>query len=215
MASLTVEVSATLGVRPLQVLNTVLRGELERWRETLPASVFPPQSSPIVLMCYWNLRILMELRLPESDPSQILTAGTNISNLATQNPNIITPLTYYVIGLASLALVDLLGNESMREGASSILKTLLDTGLVPSEAMIREMMNKKQFSGSGTSAASETANLGLRRLADLATATEGSNENMADTRNEGKNINSKTGYSNLKDAIKDGYLNILNGEATR
>jgi hypothetical protein len=203
-----------LGVKPLQLLHTVLRGELERWRETLPVTVFPPNSSPIVLMCYWHVRILLERRLSELDKSQLLTDATNIANLVSQNALAINPLTDYCTEIACGALVDLMDEESTRESAGTTLRSLLESNaLLPgSVSAVREKIGMKKHAG-GENSATETAELSLRRLADLATATEEGDESTNELHNDNEQGSSMPlVHQELKDAVNDGYLNALSRE---
>jgi hypothetical protein len=159
----------------------------------------------------------MELRLDELDNAQLLTAATNIANLATQNATGMTPLTNYCTGIACLALIDLMDYDSTREAADIALKSLLESNAIfpGSETAVREMLRKKQPSG-GENTATETANLGLRRLADLATATEEGNESISEPQIESEQATSVLlKHQELKDAVRDGCLNVLSREAAR
>jgi hypothetical protein len=203
-----------LGIKPLHLLNTVLRGELERWRETLPVTVFPPSSPPTVLMCYWHVRILSELRLPDPDNSQLLEAATNIVTIVMQNAQAINPITNYCTEIACSALVDLMGEESTRESADITLKSLIESNtLLPGfVSAMREKINQKQHVG-GENSATETAELSLRRLADLATATEEEEENTSDIHHVSEQPTSTSLVNpELKDVVNDGYLNVLSRE---
>ncbi|KAG9228822.1 hypothetical protein BJ875DRAFT_489498 [Amylocarpus encephaloides] len=230
IASLAAEDLPQLASRPVQIVDTLLRGELERWRETLPTPLSNP--SNVILMCYWHVRMLLELRLTEPDASELLTIASSISNLASQNPDLSTPLTYHTTGLSALVLVHLTSVEKTKDMAGGAILALLDSRLVPpgSDNIIREMTNKKKHLSNQTSGSTATidlesqamtANLGLRRLADIATAAEGSSDAMADIQNEGEK-SARLGHDTLsscrqelKAAIKSGYLNILSTESNR
>ncbi|TVY85080.1 putative transcriptional regulatory protein [Lachnellula suecica] len=209
-------------VPPIQLVGTLLRGELERWRESLPQTFFPPSNSPLVHLCYWNLRILMELRLPESEPQDLLAIAVQIVTQLTNNSNLISPLTYHSTALATLTLVELTSLESSKEEAEKSLQSLRQTRIAHSawDEAIREMINRKQ-SPATTILESQhalTASQGLQRLADLATATEEGRDPVAadDSKKESEQIvplRSPQRYQELREAIRNGYLSyILGGE---
>ena len=224
-----------LGVPP-PIVGTLLRGELERCRESFPASFFPSSNAPLIHLCYWYLRILMELRLPESEPSDLLVPARHIVTQLMHNTGLVSPLTHHFTALAAMTLVDLTAHENTRDEAENGLKSLLENRIAPSgwDASIREMITKKQHSNPSGGAGSVvrpkttdsqhalTASQGLQRLADLATATEeGRDVSTGEGRKEGEK--SSTGpvgshfqrFHDLKESIRSGYLGAFGGESGR
>lgn len=223
MAHITLKYLPPLGVPVNQLLTDVLRGELERWRETISASEF--QTTPLVLMCYWHVRIFLELRLPESDPSELLAAAKGIAACVSESL-IRTPLTYYTTSLAALVLVDLTSyEEGTKEVAEEALNSLLDAQSVPSalESNLRAKREPQFGSGAtnrGTESINMTASMSLRHLADLAdlaSATDGGNEVITDLRIESKQSEHRplSGHLDLREAVKNGYLNLLSSDTSR
>lgn len=198
-----------------------MRGELERCRETLPSLLLDSSNAPLIHLSYYILSIQMLLRLPAADPYEILAPATDIVALLTQHPNFLSPLTHHATALAALTLVELTKYETTREQADSGLNTLLEGRIAPSgwDSAIREMILKKQRSGSGGSDPSAgkhsiLAAQGLRHLADLATATK---EGTAadESRNDGEKVGAISEpvqrFRGLRAALKTGYLTHLGG----
>ena len=180
----------TPGVPSVTILGTLLRGELERLRESFPASFFPPSKSPLIHLCYWYLRILMAMRLPESEPQDLLDPAMNIVTQLKSNAGLISPLTHHATAFAAAALIELAGYEPTRQEAEGGLTSLLESRIAPSgwDASIRALIvNSKnpgppsagggggggstKTTGTSTSTSQHAAIQGLQHLADLATAT--------------------------------------------
>ncbi|KAF4631153.1 hypothetical protein G7Y89_g6986 [Cudoniella acicularis] len=234
MASLAPTDLPSLSVPPNQIIDTLLRGELERWRESLPPSIFPPSNSPLVHLCYWSLRILMELRLPDIEPYGLLTAAMNIVTQLTHNSTLITPLTHHATLLCALALIELTASDNTRNEAEGGLKSLLESQIAPSSCVtfVRELITKKlrPAPNVGTSNPNNTnapesqhdvtSSQNLQRLADLATATEGAMDaTVSEGRKEGEKSNfgatsaaRSSHYHDLRKTVRGGYLGVLHGE---
>lgn len=221
MAHITSKDLPPLGVPVNQLLTDVLRGELERWRETVPGSVF--QATPFVLMCYWHVRIFLELRLPESDPSELLATAKNITACVPESVILYTPLIYYTTSLAALVLADLTSyEEGTKEVAEEALSSLLKARSVPLalESNLRAKRQPQFGTTNRTDSIHMTASMSLQHLADLAdlaSATDGGNEVITDLRIESKQPENRplSGHLDLREAIKNGYLNILSSESSR
>ncbi|CAG8953457.1 hypothetical protein HYFRA_00010207 [Hymenoscyphus fraxineus] len=209
MAHVTTKDIPPLGVPVIQLLEDVLRGEVERWRETLPASL---SSSPLVLMCYWHVRIYLELRNAWPDPSELLMAAKHITSCVGQSSFLNRPLVYYPASLAALVLVDLTAfEEGTREVAEEALDSL-PAGSVPSafEGTLREMRNSKRASQFGnTDAMTMIANTGLQQLA--AAATDGGNGILTDITLDVPKMGENRTYSSLRDAVQSGFFGVLRG----
>jgi hypothetical protein len=201
----------------------LLRGELERCRESFPQGFFPPSNAPIIHLCYWYLRILLELRLSPSDPDDILGPAMHIVTQLTHNASFMSPLTHHATALAASTLIELAGYDKTKDSAEGGLRALVENHIAPSgwDAAIRDMIISKRNQGSSTGAdAAEsqhalTASQGLQRLADLATATEGDRADAA-TVGGGKDSEQANptpaglGFverlQGLKDLVTKGYL---------
>jgi hypothetical protein len=202
----------SLNVPLVQVVGNTLRGEMERWRESVPSTFFQPSNSPLVLICYWHLRIWMELRLAESEPSELLTAASNIVTQLSRNSSLVSPLTYHSTALAALVLIELTGHKSTREEAEKSLVVLSQNPIVHSawDEVIRGLINKKLSSG-GASALTDSQN--LQQLAELATATGASRDSAASKEGEHPSTSpsksSPQRYQELRKAIRTGYLSHI------
>ncbi|KAI9054546.1 hypothetical protein LZ554_001702 [Drepanopeziza brunnea f. sp. 'monogermtubi'] len=211
------------------IYGTLLRGELERFRETLPASFFPPSNAPEIHICYWHLRILVDLTLPVVEPSDLLVSASNIVSQLMNNPGLIAPLTYHSTTLAALTLLDLTEYEATREEAERCLQALLESRIAPSapDAAVGDLIaNRKQQAANLASTESKhaaVASQSLQRLADLATATEeGRDVAVSNERQQGERASASgpagarfQNFARLREVVKNGYLSVLGGEAAR
>lgn len=204
----------------------ILRGEVERCRETFPSTFFPPSNAPVIHLCYCYMRILVELKASPADPEVILGPAMRIVALLTHNTSFMSPLTHYATILAALTLIELTNFESTKDSAEGSLRDLLENHIAPSgwDVAVRDMIVSKrnQISSAGAGSAESqhalTASQGLQRLADLATATEGDRADAAavEGRKEGEQANPTPGgaplierLSGLKDLVVNGYMSGL------
>ena len=216
------------GVPSVTILGTLLRGELERLRESFPSSFFPPSKSPLIHLCYWYLRILMAMRLPESEPQDLLDPAMNIVTQLKNNAGLISPLTHHATAFAAAALIELAGYEHTRQEAESGLTALLESRIAPSgwDASIRTLIvnckNPGPSAGAGgavgakTSTSQHAAIQGLQHLADLATATEeGRTEgSTSEGRMESTGGQIFQRFHDLRELVRIGYLSKLGGGET-
>ena len=212
-------------LHPAGTINGILiRGELERCREVFPESFFPPSKLPGFHLCYWSLRILVELWLQYSRPQDVMDAAMSIVTQLQQNPTFIGPMTHYATALAALTLTEMGSNDESKEEAEAGLKALVEQRIAPStwDPRIREIILKRKNSASVQSQHALTASQGLQRLADLATATgEGRNDpSTAESRMETEKV-SKTfqgrplpeHLNGLRKLVRKGYLSMFSGQA--
>ena len=214
----------SLGVPPFAVYGTLLRGELERWREVLPDSLF---NSPLIHLCFWYIRIVLELKQADSDHSSLLTSAMKIVTQLTHNSNLVTPLTCHSTVLATLILIKLSEYDGVGSEAESGLKTLMENRIAPSawDSTVRDMISNRKQAGVPGSAESKhvsTAAQGLQHLAELATANEeGRDVAMGESRSEGEIFSAKSAgvhnkvHPNFEEIMKNGYLRALSGESGR
>ncbi|TVY37603.1 putative transcriptional regulatory protein [Lachnellula occidentalis] len=192
----------------IRLAGTLLRGEMERWRESFPQTSFPPSNLPLVHITYLHLRILMELHHPDSELSGLLAAASNVVAQLTHNSDLISPITYQCTALAALVLIELAGYESTREEAETNLMVLSQNRIAHSawDQTIRDLINKKQ--SAAVSNAPLTASQNLQQLAELATAT---GEGRDSTASKEGDKSATARYKELRGAIRTGYLNYILG----
>ncbi|CZR51973.1 related to RGT1 Regulator of glucose-induced genes [Phialocephala subalpina] len=226
--------SPDLGFRPNSVYGTLVRGELERFRESLPDTLFPSSQAPILHICYWHLRLLVEMTLAESDPDRMLEPALHSVTQLNINPGLFSPLVHYCKILTALTLIELLEYENTRDQAEEALKSLLDRASNSGwDAAVRELItNRLQRPSSaslGTAESSKQASVAsqsLQRLADIATATEGRDAVGGEERKEGDKSASALvpaaatpfkNYANLRKLVSNGFLFALpaGGESAR
>jgi hypothetical protein len=215
----------SLVVPASRIFGTLLRGELERWREVLPDSLL--SNSPLIHLCYWYLRITLEVIQADTEPSSLLTPATKIVELLTHNPNLISPLNQYFSALATFTLMQLTDYDKTRVAAEGYLKTLVENRIAPSpwDSTIRDMMSAKKQTSITILQGSEhasTAAQGLQHLAELATADEeGRDVSMGESRGEGENFVSKSAGTHnqlpqdLRTVVREGMLRVLSGDSGR
>jgi hypothetical protein len=213
----------TPGVPSTSLLGTLLRGELERLRESFPSSFFPPSNYPLIHLCYWYLRILMAMRLPESEPQDLLDPGMNIVTQLKNNAGLVSPLTHHATAFAAAALIELTGYEHTRQEADTGLTSLLESRIAPSgwDASIRTLIVNSKIPGpsagasgavgakTGTSQHADIAIQSLQRLADVATATEESS--TSEGRKESTSGQIFQRFHDLRELLRIGYLSRLGG----
>ncbi|CZT07565.1 related to RGT1 Regulator of glucose-induced genes [Rhynchosporium agropyri] len=220
------------------VYGTLLRGELERFRESLPASALQPSNAPLLHMCYWHLRILVGLTLATLEPIELKGIALNNLSQIISNSGLVSPLTYQCTTLVALALLDLTEYEVTRDEAEEALRTLiLEARNAPStwDAAVRVLIAQRYQPASNSAppfnlSTAETkhasvASQSLQRLADLATATEeGRNVTVSEEVKEGEtaqnilNPNPKPSpagssfdtFHKLRELVKSGYLSVFN-----
>jgi hypothetical protein len=215
-----------LGVPPFSVSGMLLRGELERCRESFPTTFFPPSKSPLIHLCYWYLRILLELRLNPSELEDILVPAMHIVTQLTHNASLVSPLTHHATALAASTLIELTSYDKTKDTAEGGLRALVENHIAPSgwDATIRDMIVSKRSLASSTAGGSAesqhalTASQGLQRLADLATATEEdrADATTAEIRKESEQTNPTPAgtrfverLQGLRDVVTKGYMSAL------
>jgi hypothetical protein len=182
--------------------------------------------SPAVLLCYWYLRIVIELIQAECEPSSLMTSAAKIIGLLVHEPNHVAPLTHHATILATLTLIELAEDDDTRTGAEDCLKILMENRIAPSlwDTTLRGIVsNRKRVMATlkGSEHAS-TAAQSLQHLADLATANEeGRDISMGEGRSEEESFATKSPGTqhrlkkDLRKIVRDGYLRLLSGESDR
>jgi hypothetical protein len=216
----------TFSAHPLT--RTLLRGEIERWREDLSEHLAVSSNAPLIHLSCWLLRALKELVSHDSDPMELLNCAKSIVRELTGNPNFISPMTHHFTTVVALILEELKTLDSTKKEAEQSLATLRESRLPRTgwNGAIREYIgpnpnsNVAAINSTPQSTASHhvlTASQGLQRLADIATAAGGTRDAGTDesrTEPEKNNTAPSTGpppvlCQHLRNLIRGGYLNVF------
>ena len=207
----------------LMLGGSTLRTSLELWRTGLTVPL--DSMSPAVLLCYWYLRIVLEL-IQAGSELELMTSAAKIIALLVHEPNHVAPLTHHSTILATLTLIELAEEDDTRAEAEECLKILMENRIAQSvwDTRIRAIVsNRKRVRATlkGSEHAS-TAAQSLQHLADLATANdEGRDISMGEGRSEGESFATKSPSTqhrvkkDLRKIVRDGYLRLLSGESGR
>lgn len=205
-----------LGVPMASAYGTVVRGELERFRESFT------NCQPLILMAYWHLRILVELQLVESEPIDLLEITANATELMIQNSDFNSPLKYHFIFLIILVLIELLAYDTTKFHSESQLNVIFEKKVISPdwEAVIRMMISRRRIQIGATSpnllSVDNDHNVDIEnlvRLADLATAAGANRESVNFPENA---INKSPSspfryYGQLRDQIRNGFFCAFTG----
>ena len=167
------------------MISTLLTGELERFRESLPSSL-TTSSAPLVHLAYWHVRLLKLRATPGSDPLEILESAKQGQAILAVSP--VSPLTKDFATLSVVSLLEGLEKEGVKDEAGRELKLMLSSPSRPAgswDPALRELVVKKvggaqAAAAAAPSAAALTASQGLQHLADLATAGDTGREVVAE-----------------------------------
>ena len=152
-----------------QAMATILGDYIENYREDLPPHV-DAASYPLVHLAYWHCRLLVTLLTPWATAADTMWPTKELANLVSLNAQLRSPLTNHFVSLALLSLSKLVRTDSSRDGATALIKDILDRHAGGHWAGVRDKLAEQL---QPTSAAEAAASQGLQHLADLATAHEG------------------------------------------
>lgn len=233
-SSVTLETTnnSPFGISEKPFYGTLLKGELDRCSESFPVSVSSPSNVPLVHILYWHLRILVNLKIQDYDPYDLLAPAMRTVAELTHNTGLISPLTSHCTMLVALALLELTEYDSTREDAEKGLNALLETAIAPStwDAAIRDLIARRKKWDSTvvapvaitklSTAESEQAAVaaqGLQHLADLATSRDiptGDERKDEEKTSSGPTAARFKRHQPLRELIRDGYLSAF-GETGR
>ncbi|OBT97827.1 transcriptional activator [Pseudogymnoascus verrucosus] len=190
------------------LLSTLLTGELERFRESLPAAL-TTATAPLMHLTYWHVQLLTLRATPGTPPATLLHPAVQITTLLAAAPP--SPLHIHFTTLASATLLELLDNEATREEADRTLRSLFEGPVrtsAPWDKALRDLVARhtRAASPAAPSAAALTASQGLQHLADLATAGEAVEPKEGGTAVAAVSWDPAT-------ITRGGFLGVLGGEA--
>ncbi len=142
--------------------------------------IFPAgRTDPVLHLAYWHVRLLSELLSPDRKqrPLNILQATKNMIGILTGNHDLLSPITHHFGTLATLGLAELRRFDETRDDATKLAKDVLDYSIAPSpwNAAVREKLAAQLRQATAAAAVgAATTSQNLQRLADLATAVDGS-----------------------------------------
>jgi hypothetical protein len=196
-----------------RILDSALKGQLERIRESLPNSI-NSVAAPVLQLTFWHAQLLINRSSPASDPKEVLEICRKAIGVIEGAPMLISPLTHHCTSLAVTSLLNLLDTDGTREEAEHVIKSFMDTRTASSawDTAIREKVGKKLSLGGAVAASQHalTASQSLQHLADLATAGEaGRSEVIAEAKPAPASSASQQTGSGLGSSIKAGFLNFI------
>ena len=224
-----------LTVPSISLFSTLLNGEIERFRESfLPSPSFPPPNAPVMIhLCYWTLRLLMAMRLPEYGAQHVCDPAMRIVTQLKDSTNLFSPLTHHATAFAAVALIECMGYEQTRNEAESGLTALLEGRIAPSgwDVSIRELILKSRNSGQSSGAGgavgaitgtSQPEALHLQHLAEAAELATATNEGKTESSTSETRKESSTGgggqifqrFHDLREVLRSGYLSKQGGGTT-
>lgn len=149
----------------VSMVTTLLRGELERCRESIPQQLWSSPDNPLMILSYCHIRILAELTLPEVDPHELVSPATTIVKLLAEYPDFISPLAHHSKATATMTLLEMTKSPLVKVEAENFLKIIQEspTARTSRDAWILDMISPNRFSGESAD------NQRLQKLATLAT----------------------------------------------
>jgi hypothetical protein len=198
---------------PIPLHYTLLKGQLDRLRESFPEGFSDPQEAPLIHLFFPYLQLLLLSFIPKEDPFQLIKPTTQIVTELVRNPNLICPLTKHATLLAARTLLNLRGYSETQSEAERNLTILLEDSIMPStwdqdikNLIARGLRSEPQdaeFHAEQSRQMSLTATRSLQHLAELATATTIENEGTQDQATEARRLHG------LQALVHDGYFNNL------
>lgn len=209
------------GVQPLcfpneKLFKSVLDGERERVRESVPKTFYDASHAVIFRTTYHYIGITNEIAHTDSNPYQLLNIATNLVENLVQFPGLPSLLLHHALMLVSLSLLELRQISYTGQAAEQQLNILLQTSLSSNwdqliKTYIRKNMQQTPMALPLTETelkASAEAGSGLQRLADVATASDG-----VETAKKDPPLYAR--YHRLRTIVNGGYMKVFGGDAAR
>ncbi|KAL7898020.1 hypothetical protein HDV63DRAFT_37851 [Trichoderma sp. SZMC 28014] len=150
-------------------MAAILVDYIENYREDLPGHI-EAVSYPLVHLAYWHCKLLVTLLTPGATPTETLWPTSELATLLLANAHLRSPFTNHFVSLVAMSLAKLAKMDSSREGATRLMKEILEKPTGGHWDTVREKLTEQLRP---TSSVEATASQGLQHLADLATAHEG------------------------------------------
>ena len=106
--------------------SRLLRGELERFRETAEPLWTRGGSLGLVELAYYHVKLLSLRHASRTDPVQLLGPAIRIADILSSAQNPTTPLSHHFAALALGALLDLADFEETKKDACASIEKLMD-----------------------------------------------------------------------------------------
>ncbi|KAF8422618.1 hypothetical protein EV426DRAFT_534927 [Tirmania nivea] len=106
--------------------SRLLRGELERFRETVEPLWAQKGSLGLVELAYYHVKLLSLRHASRTDPIQLLGPAIRITDILSSAQNPTTPLSHHFAALALGALLDLADFEETKKDACAGIEKLID-----------------------------------------------------------------------------------------
>ena len=106
--------------------SRLLRGELERFRETVEPLWAQRGPLGLVELAYYHVKLLSLRHASRTDPVQLLAPAIRIADILSSAQNPTTPLSHHFAALALGALLDLADFEETKKDACAGIEKLMD-----------------------------------------------------------------------------------------
>lgn len=114
------------GEMPTTYTSRLLRGELERFRESAEPLWNQRGSLALVELAYYHVKLLSLRHAARTDPAQLVGPALRIADILSSVHNPTTPLSHHFAALALGTLLDLADFEETKKEACAAIEKLMD-----------------------------------------------------------------------------------------
>lgn len=105
----------------------LLKGELERFRETVEHMWIERSSFSLIELAYYHVKLLCRRHTSNPSPHQLLGPAVHIADILSSVQTPITPLSHHFAALVLSTLLDLTDFEETKQEACTCIEKLIDS----------------------------------------------------------------------------------------